>query len=104
MVGVVRAVREHLVPRGRAKPDHVLQRKPFAVARFVEKGSIVGARIAFVQKERTDVGFLQHEAQFVGAVCRIDVDQHHSGARRGMLNQDPLQAVARPDAGAVVRA
>ena len=43
----------------------------------------------------------QHEAQFVRAVGRVDVDQHHAGAGGAVLQQHPLDAVAGPDAGAV---
>jgi hypothetical protein len=82
----------------------VLQRQVIAVARFGQDLAIIRARVLLPQKQRADAGFLQHVAQFVRAVGGIHVDQHDSGARRRVLQEDPLDAVAGPDAGAVARA
>ena len=84
-----------------AEPDHMLQRAALAVARFVEDVAVVGARIVLAQEEGADARLLQDVAQFVRAVGGIDVDQHDAGARGGVLQQDPLDAVAGPDADAV---
>jgi hypothetical protein len=50
-----------------------------------------------------NVGLLQHVAELVRTVGRIHVDKHHSSPGRGVLQQDPLHAVAGPDAGAIAR-
>ena len=43
----------------------------------------------------------QRVLQFVGAVRRVDVHQHHADLRRGVLDERPLHAVRRPDADPV---
>ena len=102
--GYVAAVGDHLVPGGVAQPDDVLEGQGIAITRFVEDLAIIRARVLLPQKQRADMGLFQDVSQFVRAVRRVDVDQHHPGARGGMLHEDPLHAVARPDAGAVARA
>ena len=67
---------EHGVPRRLSEPNHVLGRW-----RFRKDRPIVGAGVAGVQEERANARFLQHEAQLVRTVCRVDVDQHDPGAR-----------------------
>ena len=37
------------------------------------------------------------------AVGRIDIHQHEACARAGILQQDPLRAVGRPDAHTILR-
>src|ERR1017187_6587083 len=72
-----------------------------AVARVVEDGAIVGARVALAQEEGADARLLEHVAKFVRAVRGVDVDQDDARAGGGVLHQDPLDAVAGPYAGAV---
>ena len=67
----------------------------------VEDGAIVGARVVLAQEEGADARLLQNVAEFVRAVGGVDVDQDDAGARGGVLHEDPLDAVAGPDAGAV---
>ena len=75
--------------------------KRLAVARLVQNLPVVGARIVLAKEQGADAGLLQNVAEFVRAVRGIDVDQDNAGAGGGVLHQDPFDAVAGPDAGAV---
>ena len=78
--GEIAAAGEHRVPGRLAEPDDVFERQRVAVARFVEDGAIVGARVVLAQEEGADARLLQHVAQFVRAVGGVDVDQDDAGA------------------------
>ena len=99
--GEIAAGAQHGVPGVVAEKDFVLQGQAVAVAGLVQDLAVVGAGIAGVQKERADAGFLKDIAQFMRAVGGVDVDQDDAGARGGVLEQEPFDAVAGPDAGAV---
>ena len=100
----IHAIGDHFVPRGVAQPDGVLKRQTVAIAGFGQDFAIVGARVLLPQEQRADAGLPQDVAQFVGAIRGIHVDQGHAGARRAVLEQNPLQAIGGPDAGAVAGA
>ena len=97
----IAAAGEHGVPGRLAEPDDVFQGKGVAVARIVEDGAIVGAGVALAEEEGADAGLLEDVAELVRAVGGVDVDQDDAGAGGGVLHEDPLDAVAGPDAGAV---
>ena len=101
VAGEIAAAGEHGVPGRIAEPDDVFERKGVAVAGIVEDVAVVGARVALAEEEGADAGLLEDVAEFVRAVGGVDVDQDDAGAGGGVLHEDPLDAVAGPDAGAV---
>lgn len=92
---------EYGVPGRFAQPDDVLQRKALAVARFIKNFPVVGPSVLGAKEQGADAGLLQNVAEFVTAIGGIDVDQDDAGAGGSILKQDPLEAVAGPDPGAV---
>ena len=54
-------------------------------------------------KEEADAGLAQGVFQLGGLIRRVDVDENGADPRRGVLDDDPLPAVRRPDAHAVAR-
>ena len=101
VAGEIAAAGEHGIPGRIAEPDDVFEGEGIAVARIVEDGAIVGARVALAEEEGADAGLLEDVAEFVRAVGGVDVDEDDAGAGGGVLHEDPLDAVAGPDAGAV---
>jgi hypothetical protein len=101
----IAAAGEHGLPGSVAEPDDVFEGKDGVAARVLldigEDGAIVGAGVALTEEEGADAGFLEDVAEFVGAVSGVDVDQDDAGASGGVLQEDPLDAVAGPNAGAV---
>ena len=79
----------------------MLQRKGLAAARFLEDGAIVGARIALAEEEGANARLLQDVAELVRAIGGVDIDQHHPRAGGSVLHENPLDAVAGPNARAV---
>ncbi len=78
---------QHDVLQGRAAAAHLADHRPV----------VTGAE-ALGGDEHPAAGLLQDEGQLVRAVGRVDRDQDHPRARRGVLHQGPLRAVRRPDA------
>ena len=101
----IAAAGKHGVPGRIAEPDDVFEGERIGVARTVsrviEDGAIVGAGIALPEEQGADAGFPEDVAEFVRAVGGVDIDEDDAGAGGGVLHEDPLDAVAGPDAGAV---
>ena len=85
MRGHVRAPRQHFLPGCAPNQNNMLQRECAAAARFFQDGGVVRAWVPFPQEDGPDARLCQHVAQFVRAVGRIDVDQHHAGPRAGQV-------------------
>src|SRR6185369_1151225 len=91
---------EHRVPGRLAEPDDVFERNWLTVARIFKDCAIIGPRIMLAQEEGADARLLQNVAEFVRAVGGVDVDQDDTGTGGRVLQEDPLDAVAGPYAGA----
>ena len=88
---VVPAVLEH---------EHLLERRA-ALADLVEQRAVVRLPEAARVNQQPDADLVEGVLELGRLVGGIDVDEDGAGPRGGVLDDDPLEAVRRPDADAV---
>ena len=64
-------------------------------------GGVGGLAEAAAQQQDAHAGLVQDVLQLAGLVGGVDVDEDRADAGGGVLDDDPLEAVGRPDADAV---
>ncbi len=94
---------EHDAPQQRQLPTaQRLRRRPGQLGQQAQEHRGVVARAE--RRDREDplhLGPRERVRQLAGAVGRVDVDEHGADARRGHLQELPLEVVRRPDADAL---
>lgn len=78
-----------------------MQRSDSIAASVLEDQSVIRCLESIAQREATHFGLSQRVPQFRGSIAGVDRDQHDTDPRCRELQDDPLQAVASPDAEVV---
>ena len=94
--------RQQRLPRGAPEQDHALEAGDL-VADLLDHRRVVGGLEGRCGNQQLHPGLVEHVLQLVRAVCRVDVDEDRAHLRGGVLDQNPLGAVRRPDAHPVAR-
>ena len=89
-------------PVAAAQVDHLAQARQVA-AHLLDHRPVVAGLELLRADQQGHAGLATREGQLVAAVGRVDVDQDRAHLRGGVLQQDPLGAVGRPDAHPVAR-
>src|SRR5438093_112079 len=70
-------------------------------APVLQQGEVVGLAEALGHQEQFHARLIERVFEFRRLVGRVDVDEDRADAGRGVLHDDPLVAVRRPDADAL---
>jgi hypothetical protein len=86
-----------VAPLGRPEEPDVLEGVEVA-ADLLDHGAVVAGLELRGRDQQPGAGLAKRVGQLVGAVRRVDVDQHRADLGGGQLGDRPLGAVRRPDA------